>query len=112
MPYKLICFLFSIRAEPLAITGHLLASHPSSLILFVTSGNDSALKKTLKEIECLQEDVSTINSISNLMTKLSCSHSSLEDSVRELLTGLNRQLNEKQNNDSSLLTLEITITSQ
>ena len=60
----------------------------------------------------MQEDIATVNSISDLASTLSCSHASLEESLKELLISLNRQLSDKQNSDSQLLTLELTITSQ
>ena len=76
------------------------------------AGNDSVLKKTLKEIDTLHEDIGTISSMSELAASLSCAHASLEESLKDLLLSLNRQLSEKQNSDSQLLTLELTITSQ
>lgn len=105
----------SLRLHPFAGIPAAVVFFICNLVFFLplsATGNDSVLKKTLKEIECLQEDVTTIHSISDLMSTLSCAHASLEESLKELLISLNRQLADKQNSDSQLLTLELTITSQ
>lgn len=109
-------------------------------LLSICLANDALLKKTLKDIESLQEDITIVNSIVKQAATLSTPHQvshfslslsfhlftshfnglrlclslcqTLDDSLKELLGQLNKQLYEKQNNDSQLLTLEITITSQ
>ena len=61
----------------------------------------------MKEIEHLSEDSTKLQQILDLASSLRCSHSSLEDSIRDLHANVQRQLTERQANDSQLNILEL-----
>lgn len=64
----------------------------------------------LKEMEQLSSDVTTLSQMSELCGSLHCPHSHLEETVREMLTALNRQLAERHAADSQLSHLDLSIT--
>lgn len=63
----------------------------------------------MKEIELLSEDCNKIQQISELTSTLRCSHQILEDTIRDLHREVQRQLTERQSNDTQLSLLELTI---
>lgn len=65
----------------------------------------------MKEIEHLSEDSSKLQQILDLAAGLRCPHMNLEDSIRELQNTVQRQLVERQANDSQLNVLELNLNS-
>lgn len=63
----------------------------------------------MKEIENLTEDLGKLQKISDIVSELRCSHSLLEDTVKDLQRDVQRQLSERQSNDSQLNLLELTL---
>ncbi|EEC07801.1 hypothetical protein IscW_ISCW005952, partial [Ixodes scapularis] len=73
---------------------------------------DVGLKRAIREAENLEEDVSLISQISELVSRLNCPHQALDDTVRDMMTSLNKQLAERQSYDLQLLNLQLTVTTQ
>lgn len=63
----------------------------------------------MKEIEHLSEDCSKLQQISDLASSLRCPHQTLEESIRDLQTSVQRQLVERQINDAQLNVLELNV---
>uniref|UniRef100_T1J1Q2 Tryptophan 2,3-dioxygenase n=1 Tax=Strigamia maritima TaxID=126957 RepID=T1J1Q2_STRMM len=80
--------------------------------LDTSKNNDVNIKKTLKEIDQLEEDCSLLGQIGELTNGLNCSHQNLDEIVRDMLTGVSKQLQEKHSADSHFLSLELTVTTQ
>ncbi|GFY51373.1 rho guanine nucleotide exchange factor 17 [Trichonephila inaurata madagascariensis] len=78
----------------------------------IAKSNDVSLKRAMRDIATLEEDIHILNQIKDLVGKLSSHHQTLEDVVRDLTNGVSKQMLEKQNNDYSLISLEMTITTQ
>ncbi|GFQ99566.1 rho guanine nucleotide exchange factor 17 [Trichonephila clavata] len=78
----------------------------------IAKSNDVSLKRAMRDIATLEEDIHILNQIKDLVGKLSSHHQALEDVVRDLTNGVSKQMLEKQNNDYSLISLEMTITTQ
>jgi hypothetical protein len=66
----------------------------------------------LKEMEQLTADVATLSQMAELVATLHCPHTQLEESVREMLVALNKQLTERHAADSQLSFLELMINTQ
>lgn len=77
----------------------------------LVKANDASLKKTLKDIEALQEDLNLVTQLNELSTNLVTSHNQLEEALKELNQQIAKQLVDKQSSESQLLTVELTITS-
>nr|CAD7446783.1 unnamed protein product [Timema bartmani] len=80
--------------------------------LEVVKAKDENLRRMLREMEHLAEDVATLTQVSELVSTLHCPHSHLEESVREMLSALNKQLQDRQTSDSQLSYLELTVNTQ
>jgi Rho guanine nucleotide exchange factor 17 len=63
----------------------------------------------MKEIEHLSEDSSKLQQILDLASNLRCPHMTLEESIRDLQANVQRQLVERQANDSQLNILELNL---
>ena len=63
----------------------------------------------MHEVETLTEDVNTLTQISDNMAALHTQHMALEEIVREMLHTLNRQLSERQNSDTQLCYMEMSL---
>lgn len=63
----------------------------------------------MKEIEHLSEDSSKLQQMLDLSATLRCSHLTLEESIRDLQLVVQRQLVERQANDSQLNILELNV---
>lgn len=72
-------------------------------------GKDENVRRVMLEIENLQEDISALNQINELIWSLHCPKTQLEDVVRDMFISLNRQLTEQQNSDSQLSYLDLTL---
>lgn len=63
----------------------------------------------LREMEYLSEDVSTLTQMTDMVSMLHCPHSHLEDSIKDMLNALNKQLSERQASDTQLCYLELNL---
>lgn len=63
----------------------------------------------MKEMEFLSEDVNTLSQMSDLVSTLHCPHSQIEENIREMLSALNKQLNERHISESQLSYLELAL---
>lgn len=63
----------------------------------------------MKEIEHLIEDSNKLQQILEISTNLRCPHQILEESIRDLQLNVQRQLSERQANDSQLNVLELNV---
>jgi cytochrome c-type biogenesis protein CcmH/NrfF len=82
------------------------------LTIFFSSlspAKDENVRRIMKEIEHLSEDSSKLQQILDLASNLRCPHSNLEDSIRDLQANVQRQLVERQANDSQLNVLELNL---
>lgn len=80
--------------------------------LDVARTNDAHIKKALKDIGQLEEDAAILNRMAELAATLNVQHQNLDELLKEMLTAVSRQLQEKQTSDSQLLCLELTVTTQ
>jgi Rho guanine nucleotide exchange factor 17 len=63
----------------------------------------------INEIENLTEDSNKLQQILDLVSTLRCAHQTLEESIRDLQLNIQRQLSERQSNDSQLNILELNV---
>lgn len=63
----------------------------------------------MKEIEYLNEDGHKLQQLLELASGLRCPHMTLEESIRDLQLNIQRQLVERQSNDSQLNVLELSV---
>lgn len=70
---------------------------------------DENLRKIMHEVETLTEDVNTLTQISEHVAALHTQHTHLEEIVREMLHTLNVKLSERQNSDTQLCYMEISL---
>lgn len=77
--------------------------------LEIVKTKDENLKQMMVEIENLTEDVSVLNHINEITNALHCSHTALDEIVKEMCEKLNKQLAEQQQSDSQLSCLNLTL---
>ncbi|XP_071043623.1 rho guanine nucleotide exchange factor 17 isoform X3 [Parasteatoda tepidariorum] len=77
----------------------------------ISKSTNINLRRTLKDIKNLEEDIIVLKEISDLISKLNTPHQVLEDVVKDLSNGISKHLLEKQNNDLPLVCLELAVTS-
>lgn len=63
----------------------------------------------MKEIEHLSDDCNKLQQISDLASSLRYPHQTLEESIRDLQVNVQRQLENRQANDSQLNVLELNV---
>ncbi|XP_076358964.1 uncharacterized protein LOC143251577 [Tachypleus tridentatus] len=80
--------------------------------LDIVKSADGSLKRTLKEVEHLEKDISVLGQINDLVSTLSCQHEILDEALQDLMNNVNKQLAEKQSGDSHLLNIELVVTVQ
>nr|XP_045609948.1 LOW QUALITY PROTEIN: uncharacterized protein LOC123765431 [Procambarus clarkii] len=80
--------------------------------LDIARSRDESVKKLVREMETLQEDLRTLQHISELSKTLRCPRGPLEESVQEMLAQAQKQLAERHGANSQLMELELTITTQ
>ncbi|XP_042237395.1 rho guanine nucleotide exchange factor 17-like isoform X2 [Homarus americanus] len=80
--------------------------------LDIARSRDESVKKLVRELETLQEDLQTLEHISKLTKTLRCPRGPMEDSVQDMITQVQKQLAERHGADSQLMELELTITTQ
>ncbi|CAH2054781.1 unnamed protein product, partial [Iphiclides podalirius] len=77
--------------------------------LEIVKAKDENLRRIMHEVETLTEDVNTLTQISEHVAALHTQHSQLEELVREMLHTLNKQLLDRQNSDTQLCYMEISL---
>lgn len=77
--------------------------------LEIVKAKDENLRRIMHEVETLTEDVNTLTQISEHIAALHTHHNQLEEIVREMLHSLNKQLSERQNSDSQLCFMEVSL---
>ncbi|KAI5644836.1 rhoGEF domain-containing protein [Phthorimaea operculella] len=70
---------------------------------------DENLRRIMHEVETLTEDVNTLTQISEHVAALHTQHTQLEELVREMLHNLNKQLSDRQNSDTQLCFMELSL---
>lgn len=78
-------------------------------MLYLILVKDENVRRMLREMEYLSEDVSTLTQMTDMVTMLHCPHSHLEDSIKDMLSALNKQLLERQASDTQLCYLELNL---
>ncbi|XP_053961835.1 uncharacterized protein LOC128865531 isoform X2 [Anastrepha ludens] len=79
--------------------------------LEIVKTKDENVKRIMLEIESLAEDCNKLQNIASITTSLKYPHQYLEDVIRELLRDVQRQLSERQTNDTQLNMLELLVNS-
>lgn len=76
---------------------------------FHSIAKDENVRRIMKEIEHLSEDSSKLQQMLDLAATLRCPHLTLEEAIRDLQLIIQRQLVERQANDSQLNVLELNL---
>jgi hypothetical protein len=76
---------------------------------FHFSAKDENVRRIMKEIEYLNEDSSKLQQMLDIASNLRTPHQTLEESIRDLQINVQRQLAERQVNDSQLSVLELNV---
>lgn len=63
----------------------------------------------MNEVETLTDDINTLTQISEHVAALHTQHMQLEEIVREMLHNLNKQLSDRQNSDTQLCFMEVSL---
>ncbi|BFF89044.1 uncharacterized protein DMAD_07886 [Drosophila madeirensis] len=79
--------------------------------LEIVKPKDENIKRIVNEIESLADDCGKLQQISDITASLKYPHQYLEDVIRELHRDVQRQLSERQSNDTQLNMLELTVSS-
>ncbi|EDV91134.1 GH15838 [Drosophila grimshawi] len=79
--------------------------------LEIVKSKDENIKRIVSEIENLSEDSNKLQQITDIAASLKHPHQYLEDVIRELHRDIQRQLSERQTNDTQLNMLELTVSS-
>ncbi|KAH8399046.1 hypothetical protein KR215_001287, partial [Drosophila sulfurigaster] len=79
--------------------------------LEIVKTKDENIKRIVSEIENLAEDCNKLQQITDITASLKSPHQYLEDVIRELHRDIQRQLSERQTNDTQLNMLELTVSS-
>jgi Ca2+-binding EF-hand superfamily protein len=83
--------------------------HPLLIIFLKFSAKDENIRRMINEIENLTEDSNKLQQILDLVSTLRCPHQTLEESIRDTQLNIQRQLSERQSNDSQLNILELNV---
>ncbi|KAG5892280.1 hypothetical protein JTB14_036246 [Gonioctena quinquepunctata] len=75
----------------------------------IIKSKDDNLKQIMIEVDNLTEDISVLNQLNELAWSLHCSHTQLDEILRDMTASLTKQLTDQQNSDSQLSCLELTI---
>ncbi|XP_054081829.1 uncharacterized protein Arhgef17_1 isoform X3 [Zeugodacus cucurbitae] len=79
--------------------------------LEIVKTKDENVKRIMNEIENLAEDCNKLQQIADITASLKYPHQYLEDVIRELLRDVQRQLSERQTNDTQLNMLDLLVNS-
>ncbi|XP_054270541.1 rho guanine nucleotide exchange factor 17 isoform X2 [Macrosteles quadrilineatus] len=77
--------------------------------LEIVKEKDENLRRMLRDMEHLRDDVTALTQMCDLVSQLHCPHSQLESDVRDMHSALSKQLAERQNSDSQLSCLELNM---
>ncbi|XP_018013891.1 rho guanine nucleotide exchange factor 17 [Hyalella azteca] len=80
--------------------------------LEIARSRDEAIKKLLKEIENLEEDLQTVQRMAGFSRALHTPRPSVEEALHDAENAVRKQLSERQGPDSILNEVELTITTQ
>lgn len=73
---------------------------------------DERVRGILREVEQLTEDVATLNHLSELSNGLHCFHAALDETIRDMLTAVNKQLQDRQTGEAQIACLEVNLITQ
>ncbi|KAH8281139.1 hypothetical protein KR054_012135, partial [Drosophila jambulina] len=79
--------------------------------LEIVKSKDENIKRIVSEIETLADDCSKLQQMTDIAVTLKYPHQYMEDTIRELHREVQRQLSERQTNDTQLNMLELTVSS-
>jgi hypothetical protein len=79
---------------------------------FVNTAKDENLKKLLRDVGYLEEDLTTIQLLFDTAQSLHCPHSDLDNALKELTNSVNKQLTDRHTADSQLLCTDMSIQTQ
>ncbi|XP_017037547.1 rho guanine nucleotide exchange factor 17 isoform X2 [Drosophila kikkawai] len=79
--------------------------------LEIVKSKDENIKRIVSEIETLADDCNKLQQITDIAVSLKYPHQYMEDAIRELHRDVQRQLSERQTNDTQLNMLELTVSS-
>lgn len=65
-------------------------------IMSLVTGKDEGCKRSTKDLEHLEEDVLTLNQLTELASSLHVSHHMLDEAIKDVQNSIQRQLTEKQ----------------
>ncbi|GFY67383.1 rho guanine nucleotide exchange factor 17 [Trichonephila inaurata madagascariensis] len=88
----------------------LLMRTPLHCVDLVKNVDEPCVRTFLKEVASLESDIATLGKILEFLGGLNCDHQLLEDTLRDLLANVTRQLSEKQASCSQLMTLDLVLT--
>ncbi|GFV58544.1 rho guanine nucleotide exchange factor 17 [Trichonephila clavipes] len=112
----------AIRKTSIAVTASTCASLESNkykllmrtplhcVDLVKTDVDEPCVRTFLKEVASLESDITTLGKILEFLGSLNCEHQLLEDTLRDLLANVTKQLSEKQASCSQLMTLDLVLT--
>ncbi|XP_022241065.1 rho guanine nucleotide exchange factor 17-like [Limulus polyphemus] len=80
--------------------------------LAISKNSDANIKKAMKEIQNLEDDISLLGRINELIGNLNCQHQILDEAIEDVMGTVSKQLLEKQTTDPLLLSLQLTATLQ
>lgn len=84
-----------------------------SIQLLIIVGKDDSSKRSTKDLEHLEEDLATLNQITELVSSLHVSHNVIDEAIKEVQNGIQRQLSEKQlATEPHLATIDLAISTQ
>ncbi|GFR25207.1 rho guanine nucleotide exchange factor 17 [Trichonephila clavata] len=112
----------AIRKTSIAVTASTCASLESNkykllmrtpihcVDLVKTDVDEPCVRTFLKEVASLESDIATLGKILEFLGSLNCEHQFLEDTLKDLLVNLTKQLSEKQASSSQLMTADLVLT--
>ncbi|XP_045481375.1 rho guanine nucleotide exchange factor 17 isoform X3 [Harmonia axyridis] len=78
--------------------------------LEIAKSKDENVRQMMIEIDNLNEDRSILNQIGEMCANLHCNHNQLDEIVKEMISSVNKHLNEQQNCESQLSSLDLNLT--
>ena len=78
------------------------------------TGKDEGSKRSTKDLEHLEEDLAILSQMIDMVTSLHVSHGNLDEAIKDVQHGIQRQLSEKQNSFDApqLATIDLAISTQ
>jgi hypothetical protein len=81
-------------------------------LLFHSKARDETVRRLLQELAEVADDLNLISRLMELTNHLHCSHTAVDETLRDLQTTLSRQLAEKQSGENGLNCLELSLVTQ